>query len=64
MNLPMKQYGCTVQDDWRLSDRLTMNLGLRYDVVTGLPIDQRMVTNFQCCRPPDRPGALLASGVR
>jgi outer membrane receptor protein involved in Fe transport len=46
VGLPMKQYAVYFQDDWRLTDRLTLNLGLRYDLVTGFAIDQTMVTNF------------------
>jgi outer membrane receptor protein involved in Fe transport len=34
-NLPMKQYGIYIQDDWRLTDRLTVNAGLRYDLSPG-----------------------------
>ena len=36
-NLPMKQYGVYVQDDWRVTDRLTVNAGLRYDLRHRLP---------------------------
>jgi hypothetical protein len=46
-NLPMKQFGVYFQDDWRLSSRLTLNMGLRYDLVTGFAIDQSIVPNFQ-----------------
>ena len=46
-NLPMKQIGMYFQDDWRLTSRLTLNAGLRYDLVTGFAIDQSGVTNFQ-----------------
>lgn len=31
-----KTWGFFVQDDWRVSDRLTLNLGLRYEVETPL----------------------------
>ncbi|OFW32726.1 MAG: hypothetical protein A3G76_07375, partial [Acidobacteria bacterium RIFCSPLOWO2_12_FULL_65_11] len=45
-NLPNNQYGLYFQDDWRASDRLTLNLGVRYDLVTGLDIDQSKNPNF------------------
>ena len=45
-NLPMDQYGVYIQDDWRVTDRLTVNAGLRYDLVTGFPIDQSQIPNF------------------
>jgi hypothetical protein len=38
----MLQSGAFVQDDWRLSNRLTLNLGLRYDIQT---YHQPSVTN-------------------
>ena len=35
-----------IQDDWRVSDRLTVNVGLRYDLY-GLPVeDQGRLVNF------------------
>ncbi len=46
VNLSNKQYGFYFQDDWRASDRLTLNLGVRYDLVTGLAIDQSSNPNF------------------
>jgi outer membrane receptor protein involved in Fe transport len=33
--LQRKYYALFLQDDWRLSDRLTVNAGLRYDITTG-----------------------------
>ncbi len=47
VNIPLDLYSLYIQDDWRLSDRLTLNLGLRYDYVTNMPIDQSNNPNFQ-----------------
>jgi outer membrane receptor protein involved in Fe transport len=45
-NIPLKQYAAYIQDDWRVNDRLTVNLGLRYDVVKGLQFDQSQNPNY------------------
>jgi outer membrane receptor protein involved in Fe transport len=45
-NLPMDQFGVYFQDDWRISDRLTFNAGLRYDYVSGFLIDQSKIPNY------------------
>jgi outer membrane receptor protein involved in Fe transport len=45
-NLPMKQFAMYFQDDWRVTDRLTVNAGIRYDLITGFDLDQTSVTNF------------------
>jgi hypothetical protein len=45
-NIPVKQYATYIQDDWRVSDRLTLNLGLRYDLVKGLQFDQSKNPNY------------------
>jgi hypothetical protein len=37
---PVEQYSAYFQDDWVVSDRLTLNLGLRYDLNTGFDLDQ------------------------
>jgi hypothetical protein len=33
---PLKGFGTWVQDDWQISQRLTLNLGLRYDLQDGV----------------------------
>jgi hypothetical protein len=45
-NLPMKQYGTYFQDDWRVTSRMTVNAGLRYDYVSGFLIDQSKIPNY------------------
>jgi outer membrane receptor protein involved in Fe transport len=45
-NIPLKQYAVYAQDDWRASDRLTVNLGVRYDLVRGLQFDQSKNPNY------------------
>jgi outer membrane receptor protein involved in Fe transport len=46
-NIPTKQFATYFQDDWRVSDRLTVNLGLRYDIVDGISnLDQSKNPNY------------------
>ena len=40
-NTPVDQYSAYFQDDWAVSSRLTLNIGLRYDLWTGFNLDQR-----------------------
>ena len=40
-------HGAFVHDDWRVSDRLTLNLGIRYDLELGLSeVDNRNIGGF------------------
>jgi carboxypeptidase family protein/TonB-dependent receptor-like protein len=56
-NIPTKQFGTYIQDDWRVSDRLTVNVGLRWDVVTGLSdVDQSKNPNYVLIRNAARAG--------
>jgi len=45
-NVPTKQFGTYIQDDWRPNGRLTVNLGLRWDYVTGYQFDQSQNPNY------------------
>jgi hypothetical protein len=45
-NIPNSQFGIYIQDDFRVTDRLTMNLGFRYDYLDGWAIDQQLNPNF------------------
>ena len=49
--IPNKQYGVYVQDTWRPASRLLVDLGVRYDLVTGFAFDQER----------NRPGSWSAS---
>jgi hypothetical protein len=57
-NTPMKQYAFYIQDDWRLSDKLTVNAGFRYDLITGMAIDQSKNPNFLILDKAGKAGAL------
>ena len=49
-NIPLRQFATYIQDDWRVSDRLTVNWGLRYDVISGFNLDQSKNPNFVLIR--------------
>ena len=49
---PVKQYSAYFQDDWAFSDRVTLNVGLRYDLnegIGGLELDQSGNRLCQSC---------------
>jgi hypothetical protein len=47
---PIKQYSAYLQDDWGVTNRLTVNAGLRYDVWTGFDLDQSTNPIFNMLR--------------
>ncbi|HET9831914.1 MAG TPA: TonB-dependent receptor, partial [Vicinamibacterales bacterium] len=57
-NTPMKQYATYIQDDWRVTSKLTLNLGFRYDLITGMAIDQSKNPNFVILDKAGKAGAL------
>jgi len=57
-NIPMKQFATYIQDDWRVSDRLTVNLGLRYDLMTGYQFDESKNPNFVAVQAAGAAGKL------
>jgi Carboxypeptidase regulatory-like domain/TonB dependent receptor-like, beta-barrel len=65
--IPTKQFATYFQDDWRASDRLTLNLGIRYDIVDGISnLDQSLNPNYILVRDAARAGKFnsLAPPVR
>src|SRR5262245_1977747 len=45
-NIPLKQYGFFIQDDWHATSRIVANIGLRYDLIDGYQFDQSLNPNF------------------
>lgn len=62
VGLPNNQYAIYVQDTKRAGDRLTLDLGLRYELVTGLAIDQQENPLFRELQAAGTRGTL--EGVR
>jgi carboxypeptidase family protein/TonB-dependent receptor-like protein len=60
-NIPMKQFATYFQDDWRVSDRLTFNIGVRYDYMVGYQIDESKNPNFVAVQAAGAAGKL--SGI-
>ena len=61
-NIPLKQYAYYIQVDWKLTDRLTINLGYRYDLITGYDIDQSRNPNFVILQNAARAGLFNVPG--
>jgi hypothetical protein len=63
LNIPIDSYSLYVQDDWRASSRLTLNLGVRWDYVDGIPFDQSRNPNFQALQAAGLTGRFVGTAL-
>lgn len=56
--IPNNQYAAYIQDAWRVNDKLTLDLGLRYELVTGFAFDQDDSVLYQEVQAAARAGQL------
>ncbi|HXP81973.1 MAG TPA: TonB-dependent receptor [Verrucomicrobiae bacterium] len=49
-------YAAFVQDDWRITPRLTVNLGVRYELTTVLKEKNNLMGNFDPVKGPEQVG--------
>ena len=62
-SIPNKQYAFYLQDGWRASDKLTLDLGVRYDLVTGFAFDQSGNPLFRQIQAAAQRGVFTSSGL-
>ena len=63
VNIPFEQYSVYAQDDWRTTSRLTLNLGIRWDYVDGMPINQDTNPNFVALQAAGRTGRFAGTAL-
>ncbi len=61
--IPNKQYAFYLQDGWRASDKLTLDIGVRYDFVTGFAFDQSNNPLYQQITAAANRGVFASSGL-
>ena len=62
-NTPLDFYAVYVQDDWRATERLTLNLGVRWDYVAGVPLDQENNHNFRVLQAAGAAGRFAGTAL-
>jgi carboxypeptidase family protein/TonB-dependent receptor-like protein len=63
LNIPIDSYSLYVQDDWRANSRLTLNLGVRWDYVDGIPFDQSRNPNFAVLQAAGQAGRFAGTAL-
>lgn len=63
-NIPLESYAVFLQDTWRATGRLTLNLGVRWDYVDGIPFDQSRNPNFQVLQAAGRAGRFVGTALQ
>jgi Carboxypeptidase regulatory-like domain/TonB dependent receptor-like, beta-barrel len=56
--IPNKQYALYLQDGWKVNEKLNLDLGVRYDLVTGFAFDQSNNIIFSELQDAGRAGRL------
>lgn len=61
--IPNNQYAIYVQDAWRVTDRLMLDIGVRYDLVTGFAFDQDANILYSELQAAAKAGVFNSSGL-
>ena len=61
--IPNNQYAGYIQDGWRMNDKLTVDIGVRYDLVTGFAFDQSKNIIFSELQAAAKAGVFTRSGL-
>ena len=57
-SIPNNQYAAYVQDGWSVNDKLSLDIGVRYDLTTGFAFDQNANPIFAALQDAGRAGRL------